>query len=224
MTMRQRTFLIALTLVPLASTRALAAETLRCEIPIAAPTPLADSTLVRLFDSGRTYKDLASKPARWETEWKEGYSKAQIPAALIARARAVKGMWRVLVVAEDWCSDSANNLPFIARLLDSVPNVQMRIVDTTHGGAIMRAHRTWDGRAATPTIVLIDAAGNEVGCFIERPMALQAFLKRDPPLTHDQTSAEKRPWYVENKGAETLREFVEMLEGAASGAPKCAVR
>jgi hypothetical protein len=181
----------------------------------------ADTSLARLYASGRTYTELVAASRSYQREWVDRYTTAVTPVELLVRARAVKGEWRILAVAADWCSDSYSNLPHIARLLDSLPNVQLRIIDTTAGSAIMRAHPTPDGRSATPTLILLDASGHEAGCFIERPSALQRFLKREPPLSNDQIRAEKRGWYAGNRGVATISDLVEMLEGAAAGAPKC---
>ena len=199
----------------------------RCDAPSLTTTrgtERTDTILAKLYASGRTYSELVGASTTFQKEWTDRYGAAVTPPDLLARARAVKGEWRILAVAADWCSDSYNNLPHIARLLDSVPTIHLRIVDTTAGSAVMRAHPTADGRSATPTLILLDASGNEAGCFVERPAALLTFLQRDPPLTSAQIRTEKRAWYAANSGVETIRDIVEMLEGAASGSPKCRAR
>ena len=177
----------------------------------------ADS-LDRLFDRGRTYQAfLESANARRET-WLENTKAASLDPAVLARGRAVGGEWRLLVVAEDWCGDSANTIPYVARLIDSIPSVALRIVNSTDGRWVMERYRTPDGRAATPTVVLLNGAGDPVGCFIERPAALRKALAERgdkgtmPVLTE---------WRKHDAGHSTMLEIVELLEAAAQGTGRC---
>jgi hypothetical protein len=128
-----------------------------------------------------------------------------------------------LVVAEDRCGDSVNTIPYVARLVDLVPNLDMRIIDARGGQAIMERHRTPDGRPATPTIVLLDERFDEAGCWVERPAKLQTWvLEHEAKLDANDLHERKYAWYDDDQGEETLREVVAMLEAASSGTPICA--
>jgi hypothetical protein len=185
------------------------------------PVAPADS-LTRLHASGRRFSEfLAAATARRET-WLENYGRARIEPDQLARARRVPGTWRLLVVTVDGCGDSANTIPFIAALADSLPNVELRVVGPTAGKGVMESHRTPDGRAATPTVVLLDEHGNDVGCFVERPLALQAWTQVEKPrLPYAEWLDRKYQWYREDAGRETVREIVALLEAAAVGTPRC---
>jgi hypothetical protein len=196
----------------------IAAGPARCE---AAPAA-ADSTLVALFESGEDYEtflgNARARKAMWQKHWDEG----QVPADVLERARALPGRWRLLVVAVDGCSDSVNTVPYLARLAALVPSIELRIVKPDAGRAVQEAHRTPDGRAATPTLVVIDEAGNEAGCWVERPKALQdGALKARADGTLDAWARDKQAWYDADAGASTVREVVAILEAAATGAPRC---
>jgi hypothetical protein len=129
---------------------------------------------------------------------------------------------RVLVVAIDGCSDSANSIPFVAKLVALAPSVSLRIVKPDAGKAVMEAHRTPDGRAATPTVVVLDAAGNAVGCWVERPAVLQQMaIDARAAGTLDAYANNKQAWYDADQGASASREVAAVLRGAAMGAPVC---
>lgn len=183
---------------------------------------LADSTLVALYASGTDFATfLAAAEARkaaWEKNWTEG----RVPEDAVAVAYSLPGKWRLLVVAVDGCSDSVNTIPYIARLVARVPSLEMRIVLPEPGRPVMEAHRTPDGRPATPTVVLLDEAGRNVGCWIERPAELQrqAVAAREAG-TLDAFQRGKQAWYDADAGASTVREVVAMLEAAAAGSPRC---
>jgi hypothetical protein len=122
----------------------------------------------------------------------------------------------------DSCGDSAHTIPFIAALVDSLPNVELRVVEPGAGRWVMEAHRTPDGRAATPTVVLLDEKGDDVGCFVERPLALQAWTVAEKPRLPEQEWLERKyQWYRDDAGRETVREIVALLESAAVGSPRC---
>jgi hypothetical protein len=192
---------------------------------VAEVTAAPADSLTRLYDSGRRFREfLAAATARRET-WLENYGRARIEPDQLARARRVPGQWRLLVVAVDGCGDSANTIPFIAALADSLPNVELRVVDPTAGKGVMESHRTPDGRAATPTVVLLDERGNDAGCFVERPLALQAWTQVEKPrLPYAEWLDRKYQWYRDDAGRETVREIVALLESAAVETPRCQQR
>jgi hypothetical protein len=135
----------------------------------------------------------------------------------------VTGTWNVLVVAVDSCSDSASTIPYLARLLEGMPNVTLRIVNPTAGKPVMEAHRTPDGRAATPTVILLDSAFVERGCWIERPQVLQAMIAGENKSDKDAATFEgKMQWYEKDAGVSTMTEIVDMLEKAVLGEKVCA--
>lgn len=195
--------------------------------PCAAPSPTpavrqADSTLVALFDGGQPYDVfLAETKARREL-WTKLSRDDAVPADVLATVANVRGPLRVLVVAIDSCSDSANTIPFVARLVARMPDVQLRVVKPDAGQAVMEAHRTPDGRAATPTVVVLDAAGREVGCWVERPSVLQQMaVDARAAGTLDQYAANKQSWYDADHGLSTLRELATVLAAAHTDHPLC---
>ncbi len=154
--------------------------------------------------------------------WEENWTQAAVPSDLLSRARAVPGTWRILVIAIDTCSDSVSTIPYIAKLVESVPGLDMRIIDPDRGRPLMEARRTPDGRAATPTVILLDERYEEVGCWIERPATLQTwYLEEQKTTPVRELTGRKMEWYRTDAGVETLREMVTLLEAAAAGQRGC---
>lgn len=182
----------------------------------ATPPVVHADTLQAIWLQGVPFGEfLAATKARHD-QWVTNYAaSAPLDATLVARAAAVAGRWRLLVVAVDSCSDSVSTVPWIAKLADQLPNIELRVVLPEVGRAVMEAHRTPDGRAATPTVVLLDETGALRGCFIERPPALRAHL--------DSLSGMERKmaWYAADAGRQTVTEMVTMLEAAAAGGMQC---
>jgi hypothetical protein len=186
----------------------------------AAAAPRADS-LATLYRGGLTWEDFLAGARARRALWVDNYERGSVDAGLLARARAVGGTWRWLVVAVDGCSDSASTIPYLARLVEQVPGSELRIVAPSEARWVMEQHRADDGRAATPTVLLLDAAYAERGCFVERPRALRRWLAAAAGRSDQERYEGKMAWYRDDAGAETLRDLVEIMEGAAAGRPVC---
>ena len=176
-----------------------------------------------LYEGGQTFPDFLEAADRRVELWHGNYQNGlDIAPDLVARARAVPGTWRFLVVAVAACSDSVSTIPYLARLVEMVEGLDMRIVDSTLGLSVMESHRTPDGRPATPTVLLLDEDYGEAGCFIERPTALQGWiLDRGGELSPEQVYEQKMEWYAEDGGHATVEEFVDILEAASRGFVRC---
>lgn len=182
-----------------------------------------DDELRALYESGRAYEAFLDAATRRTELWHGNTERAeQIDMALVERARAIGGTWYLLAVAIDACSDSVSTIPYLARLASMVDGLELRLVDSTAGRAVMEAHPTPDGRAATPTVLLLDADFDEAGCFIERPPTLQAWILDEGwTLSGDDVFQHKMAWYAEDAGQETVETAVRMLEAAAEGRTVC---
>ncbi len=181
-----------------------------------------DVDYAKLFASGIPFSEFLSNAKQRKELWDSNYGRAAVADAVMARAARVTGTWNVLVVAVDSCSDSVSTIPYIAKLVESMPNVTLRIVDSKVGREVMEAHRTPDDRAATPTVILLDSSFAPRGCWIERPRELREWISGEKKNNGDSgVFSGKMNWYEKDAGASTVSEFVEMLEKAARGEVAC---
>jgi hypothetical protein len=138
-----------------------------------------------------------------------------VPSDVAARFTRAGGGLRILIVAEDWCPDSVNALPYIAALA-APAGVPLRIVDRTIGAPLMNRHRTPDGRVATPTVVLL-RNGREVGAWIERPGLVQRwFLSMATNPESARRFGERQSWYESDGGHTVLAEVTALAERTAA--------
>ena len=189
-----------------------------------------DAQLAELYGQGLTLEDFVAGARRRKDIWEENVAAAQLPADVAERMAALegRGSWRLLVVAADWCLDSAHNIPPMDRLALFSDALALRVVTPETGGqAVMDARPTSDGRSATPTVVILDEAGNEVGCWIERPARQRAFYLANLKGVEEGSDAYNAAvrdflgWYRSDNGATALRELLALLEAAAAGATGC---
>ena len=170
----------------------------------------------RLFEKGATWEHFLDRVDRQREVWLRTWTEATVSPDLVERVRRARGDLQLLIVAEDWCPDSAYSVPYVARLA-ALAQVPVRIVDRATGDLAMRAHRTMDGRTATPTIVLL-RRGVDVGAWVERPAELQELFRS---IAADPESArrfsQRGDWYEADRGVTVLKEIVALVEqtGAA---------
>jgi hypothetical protein len=166
---------------------------------------------VRLFDAGDTWERFLERVERQRERWLRTAADATVPPDLVERVQHAGGDLKFLVVAEDWCPDSAYSVPYVARLT-SLAHIPLRIVDRATGESLLRAHRTFDGRTATPTVVLL-REGVDVGAWVERPTELQDLFRSIG--TNPESArrfAQRGDWYQADQGVTVLKEIVALVE------------
>lgn len=215
MTLPMRLLLMAVFLVAVPETGSASTMRGRCETA-------SDSTLLQLQASGQTFADfLVAAKARREG-WLQMRDSARVDETLLARARAVGGTWHLLVIAIDRCGDSMNSVPYLAKLAEQVPGLDLRIVLPDQGRVVQETHRSLDGRVATPTIVLLDASGRDVGCIVELPREIRDWAHGvRSTVSSDSLHAGIRMFYARDRGQGITTEAVEMLEAAKAGGVHC---
>ncbi len=183
--------------------------------PAFSPVGMASDSLRAIYESGQSFPEFLAAAERRKEMWEANYKAGEpVDATMVARADAVGGTWHILVVAIDSCSDSVSTIPYLARLVEQVEGLEMRIVLPNVGKSVQEAHRTPDGRAATPTVVLLNPNWEVVGCFVERPVALREWLEA-------HTGESKMDWYADDLGRTTVAQFVDVLEKAGHGEMRC---
>ena len=61
-----------------------------------------------------------------------------------------------------------------------------------------------------------------LACFVERPAKLRDWVSENKPkLSDEDFQTAKMSWYREDRGRETVREVVELLEAAGKGPTSC---
>jgi len=200
--------------------------TFACVAPSSVPAPVIvhpDDDLVALYESGVSLRDFVDVAEQRKELWEQNIEGASIPADITERTEALESSRRLLVVAADWCLDSAWNIPALALLAEIHPGLELRVVNAEAGADVMDARHTPDGRPATPTVVILDEEGTEVGCWVERPARQRDFFEanvRNAEEGSDERDAAVSDflgWYRDNNGAAALGEIVTLMETATVG-------
>jgi hypothetical protein len=178
-----------------------------------APSPIprqAAPQAAAMVDQGLSWTDYLAGTKQQRELWVRNAGR-DVPADLVSRFKKAGTGLRLLVVSEDWCSDSVNSVPYLGTLATKA-GVDIRVINSVVGKSIMEAHRTPDGRAATPTVILI-RDGKEVASWTERPAVLQTwFIDMATKIDSAERQQRKMSWYDWSHGDDALREIVTLAE------------
>ena len=166
-----------------------------------------------LYESGIQFGLFLDQAEKRREMWLGNFDKGNVPKDILRRASELHGPFYLISVAIDGCSDSVNTIPYLAHLANSAETIEMRIVSPTAGRHIMEAHQTPDGRASTPTVLVLDSDFKEIGAFIERPKQLQDWaLGSGKELSSSAFMTAKFAWYDEDLGRQTMSEVLDIIE------------
>lgn len=139
--------------------------------------------------------------------WQGIYRHATAPewAAELVNGRKL----HLLAITEDWCLDTSNTIPFLARVTESVPGVDLRLILRDANPGIMDRYLT-NGSRSIPVLIILDAEFREVGRWGPRPSELQAWVMANKDvIPRAEKLKEERRWYARDKGETTVREVLE---------------
>jgi hypothetical protein len=121
-----------------------------------------------------------------------------------------------MVLTEPWCGDSAQSLPYIARMAECSEKILLRILLRDANPEVMDRYLT-DGTRGIPKLVVFDEGGGELFRWGPRPRRGQEiFLQARAEGLEKKAALERlHLWYARDKGAEIEHELIDLLTGVA---------
>jgi thiol-disulfide isomerase/thioredoxin len=105
---------------------------------------------------------------------RDAFSRLFAEAAVRPEDRAVMGALgrkiRILVITEDWCPDSLRTIPVLAKLVDRLPDVEMRVFRRDENPDLMDQYLKHGQFRAIPVFAVFDEEMNEVARLLEAKM------------------------------------------------------
>jgi hypothetical protein len=139
--------------------------------------------------------------------WQGVYKLARVPewARTAVPADAQR---KLLVIAEDWCGDASNTVPVLAKLVDSVPALELRVILRDANPEIMDRYLT-NGARSIPVVIAMDQDFRELGHWGPRPTELQTWVMANRgTMPKAELYPQVRKWYARDRGETTLREVL----------------
>lgn len=175
-------------------------------------------TLRERFFAGSTFSELLTRPKDNAALWDALFKKAAITPDIAARLCEVRGQFHLMALNEDWCGDSVNILPYVSRLADSHPGIELRILGRDDNPDLMSAHLTGTSKSI-PVVIVFDEEFNEIGWWGPRPNDLQAWVV-DEGLALPKPDRYRliRAWYARDRGAAIASEILSIIERVSDDA------
>ncbi|MCE1189884.1 MAG: thioredoxin family protein, partial [Ignavibacteria bacterium] len=128
------------------------------------------------------------------------YSPSEV---VIQRVSSLNSPQTWMILTEGWCGDSAQNTPYLYKIAELNPVIQLILVERDSNLQIMDQFLT-DGKRSIPKLVVFSDSGEILFQWGSRPASAQAVVdkaksegkeKKDWEITLHQ-------WYSQNKGLE----------------------
>ncbi len=182
----------------------------------AAAAAAADLAALRArYEAAPTFAAYVAAAVENAELWRNAARLAQVADDAVARAAALPGRWHLLVLSEDWCGDAVNSVPYVARLAERAPNLDLRVLGRDANPDLMDAHLTGTARSI-PVVIAYDEQFVEGGWWGPRPAALQAWVFGEgQALDKPDRYRHVRGWYARDRGRTTVDEVLQLLERAS---------
>ena len=149
--------------------------------------------------------------------WPAVYRTARLPEGMVERARAIPGEWKLIALAEDWCGDAVNVVPILSKLVEQLPNFELKVMGRDANPDLMDSHLTGTSRSI-PVVIVLDDQFEEVGWWGPRPGPLQeGFMAEGLQLEKTERYKHVRQWYARDRGRTLLDEILRIAERASAG-------
>jgi hypothetical protein len=123
-----------------------------------------------------------------------------------------------LVLSEAWCGDSAQTLPYIARIAECDPRITLKILLRDENPDIMDRYLT-AGTRSIPKLIAFSEDGRELFRWGPRPReAMELFLQaRQAGMPPAARSEQLHLWYGRNRGRSLEEEFMHLMRMLKAG-------
>lgn len=166
------------------------------------------------FAAGQTFEELLAREKANSDLWNAVYKRAQIHDDAKERVEALTHRFHLLALNEDWCGDSVNILPYVARLAEATGLIELRILGRDANRDIMDAHLTGTARSI-PIVIVYDSLFTELGWWGPRPGPLQQWVITEGlALPKPDRYPLIRGWYARDKGKTIVSEILSIIEKA----------
>jgi len=166
---------------------------------------------------GQTFADYLDSVEKNQELWQGIYDRVALPEERVERARAIGGRWHLLAISEDWCGDAVNLLPVVARLVEAVPGLELRVLGRDDNPEVMDRYLTGGRSRSIPVVVIRDEDFREVGWWGPRPREIQSWVLGHLDMPSGERYKQVRRWYARDRGRTTVDELLDLMESGAEG-------
>lgn len=171
-----------------------------------------DMLLRERFQEAPTYHEYFSGIQKLRELWEARETRSALPDDIRAQVEGLTEPRHLLAITYDGCGDGVDLLPWIARMAEASPKLELRVLERDEHLDVMDRYLT-DGRSrSVPVVIVLDQDFREVGWWGPRPRELQAWVTGPGmELPPKERYREVRRWYARDRGRTTMAEVLELL-------------
>ena len=167
-------------------------------------------SLKERFNQGQSFKEYLTAVKENKSLWESNYNQYDVSPDTKKILSGIKLKFYVLAIAEDWCGDAVRNLPVMAKLVEALPDSELRVIRRDLNLDLMERYAI-DGKKKIPTVIFFDSNFKEMAVWIEKPgnaWQLQEKFKNEP---------DGKERYLEALKEEVTKEVLETLSTLTMG-------
>ncbi len=118
-----------------------------------------------------------------------------------------------LAITEDWCGDSAQNLPYIVKYVEQNENIDFKVILRDDNLEAIDLYFEDGNPRSIPKIVAFDQNGNELFVWGPRPKVAQNLVSKlkAEGYSREEFNKELHLWYGRNRGKELEKELITLF-------------
>ena len=118
-----------------------------------------------------------------------------------------------IAITEDWCGDSAQNLPYFYKYSELNSNITFNIILRDSNLELVDNYFSESNPRSIPKVVGFDSNGNEIFTWGARPKVAQELVSKlkDEGFSKEDFNHKLHLWYGKNRGKELEKELVILL-------------
>jgi hypothetical protein len=136
-----------------------------------------------------------------------------IDDALKSRIELIRHSMVWLILAEAWCGDGAQAIPYLSAMACLNPFIKLRLILRDEHPEVMEQFLT-NGKRVIPKLICLNEDLQAVTSWGPRPStANEIYLafKNDPAKSKEEFQKDLHLWYSKDKGAAIMKELKKML-------------
>lgn len=137
----------------------------------------------------------------------------KVDDTLSERIKSISSPQIWMILSEVSCGDSAQNIPYISKMAELNPMIDLKIILRDSNPDIMDFYLTDEKSRSIPKLISFDETGNELFQWGARPKEAQELVTRlkSEGMPKDKFLEQLHLWYGRNRGKSIENEFDEIL-------------
>ena len=192
-------------------------ELIRKSLTYSGYRAMIDSLLAENKTTGANHSEAYLDYTRMNVQrMKRGDKTAQVSEYMKQVVQSIQEDQIWLVITEAWCGDAAQNIPYIVKLAELNPRIQMRFILRDEHPEVMDEYLT-DGTRSIPKVVGLTAdLSCELFTWGPRPFTAHELVlgyKRDSKgMSYQEFAETLHLWYARNKNQELESELLPLIQ------------